>query len=778
MAETNITTNNVSDDTLKTLDYDGAAPKTRVGSGDQAYQIWTSLALADDVRSKRRTLVKGLVDGNPPYNPADLASAGQSYRCNVNWGSGKAYLDNASGAFYDLFKEAPTYAQIRINKGNPDEQERYSRSVTTHFDWLVRGEKTFNYNMQVSQGEMTLYAVGPLVFNDEIYWCPRAILAESLKVPNGTKSDTSYWEYCTVEVDYKADELWRKIVDEKVATKAGWNVSAVKQAIMNASPYYNQGQLYQQWEWHQQQLKNGALGYSDNSKSICVVHLFFQEFSESGNKPGKISQVTVNRDQAAQKGGSVFLYQKIGRFDSWGQCVHPMYYDRGVGGQHHAVTGLGTKMYPALTFINRLRCANADKAFAPKLMFKPSTATNADEFSLEVHGDYMVLNEGFEPVQIPNMSYLEDGMIFDRFIGNELNANLSQYRKSNEDEPKSHVTATKTKYDAANEARLAKTQNDRYYDQLDGLYDEMYFRAIYQGKNNVGYGSDRCKEFVKRCEDDGVPREYLDRKCTEYVRATRVFGQGSEFMRQQSLEFLLQTVFPMLAEGGRFKMIQDVIASRAGQHAVDRYAPEQENPLPDNQVAWAVSQTADMKIGVGAVITEDQNPAVFATVFIDAAMQSIQSLEQGGNPAEVVGFLQLCGQAAGAQINRMAQDPTRKQLVKELTAKLNEIGAITDKITEQLQQQQQMEQEQAQALAEQQQAQMSDQALKYQAMIGKQKLAEAKTQFQLRDKSLKSAQGMEIAAAKTNQDLAIKDALAAQEVRHKEQTQNGVDSGK
>lgn len=764
--------NDNSDNMLKTLDSEGEPPKSRIGDGAQAYSIWIGLWQADATRSKRRTLVKGLVDGNPPYNPDDLAAAGQSYRCNVNWRIAQSYLENASGAFYDLFNEAPTYAVIEINKGNPDEQHKYSQVVTEHFDWLMRNERRFDYNMQVSQNEMTLYATGPMVFADELDWCPRAILSGSLKVPEGTKSDTSYWEEATVEVDYTPSELYGKIVDEKSATAAGWNVEAVKQAIMFAQPLYVQGGVYHQWEWYQQQLKNGALAYNSTSKAICVIHIFWQEFPESGSRAGKISHGIVNRDQAAggnDKGDSRdFLFKKLNRYDSWDNCIHPMYYDRGGGGFHHSVTGLGVKMYSALTFINRLRCANADKAFAPKIMLEAQGgAADTDEAALEQNGDFLIVKEGYKMAQIPIQSQMEDGIVFDRFVSDDLSGNLSQYRKTSDSgEQKSHVTATKTKYDAANEARLAKTQMVRYYMQLDLLYAEMYHRAVYMGKNKVGFGWERCAEFVRRCEEDGVPRDCLDRKHTEVVRAYRVIGQGSEFLRQQSLEFLMMSVLPMLPEGGRFNMIQDIIASRAGQAAVSRYAPEEENPLPDDQYAGAVNQVANMKVGVPAVATDTQNPAIYSGVYVQAATQSIQSLEQGANPAEVVAFLELCGQALGQQINRMAADPTRKNLVKALTAKLKEIGQVHDKLAQQLAEESQMAQQQQMEAMQAQQQQQGEMALKWQKMQADMAIKGEKAKFQMSEKAKKQRFDMALQDASTAQDLTLSAAETEAKIRN------------
>ena len=108
-------------------------------------------------------------------------------------------MDNASGAFYDLVTEGKTFATILSKKGNSDQRVQYSESITRHFDWLMRGDARWDYNIQVSQEQTTTYAVGPLVFSDEIDMVPRAILAKHLKVQEFEKSDTNYWELCCVE---------------------------------------------------------------------------------------------------------------------------------------------------------------------------------------------------------------------------------------------------------------------------------------------------------------------------------------------------------------------------------------------------------------------------------------------------------------------------------------------------------------------------------------------------------------------------------------------------
>jgi hypothetical protein len=244
-------------------------------------------------------------------------------------------------------------------------------------------------------------------------------------------------------------------------------------------------------------------------------------------------------------------------------------------------------------------------------------------------------------------------------------------------------------------------------------------------------------------------------KEVEFVKASRVVGQGSEFLRQQSTEFLFGTVLPMLPESGRAHLIQDVIASRAGQHAVDRYYPVNEaSRLPDDQYAIAMGQVADMKIGVPAVVTETQNPALFAQTFLQAADQAAGTLEQGGNPAEVAAFLNLAGQAIAQHLQRMAADPSRKALVKQLTEQWKQLAKVHDQLVQHIQQQQAQQQEEQQRMQEEQAANQSDFAIAQQRMQGDLALKAQKTQAGIADKNIK-----------TRQALSIKDATTAHKMR-------------
>lgn len=745
------------DESLATLSESGRPPETRLGNATKARNIYQIYLQADETRAKKRALVKGLVDGNPPYRDSLLSAEGRSAQCNVNWRIAESYLNNALGAFYDIFSEASTYFTVKTAHGSPDQMDEWSAIITEEFDRSLKKDAGFDYTLQISQHEMVLYGVGPLFFEDYFDWRPKSILCGSLKVPERSKSNTDEWEICFVECDYLPHQLYERIRNEKAARLSGWNVPAARQAIMKSNQDYQKGGQYQTWEWHQQEIKNGSFHYSARSNVISTVHVFYKEFPKEGMAEGGIShKIFVSDDGSDIKD---FIFERNNRFPDWRNCIHPMYYDHGGGGFHHSVTGMGVKMYSAMEYQNRLLCNLADKAFLPKVMFKPTTAGQMEDFAVQQFTDYAVLKDGYDMVQVPVQGVINDALMFNREVGQVIASNLTSYRQNLQEKQGNPVTATEINASMSEQARLGKTQLNRYYAQEDHLGAEMFRRISNTNTSDFRPGGRQALEFQERCKARGVPVTALRK--IESVTATRVVGQGSAYMRQQELQFLLGMV-AMFPEQGRDNLIRDIVSSRAGQSSVDRYYPiGNEFNKPTDQDAFAMSQVADMKVGVPAVVTGTQNPVIFAKTFIAAGMQAVQTLQQGADPQQVLGFLDLVGQAAATHLQKMAADPSRKQVYTILQGQWQQLAKAHDQLSQQVQQQQQ----------EAQQQQMENGIKQVQAMIAmngqdpEHQLAAAKLQNQMRNADIKTQHGLALKTAKTRQDLALADAVTAADIR-------------
>ena len=679
---------------LQTLQLpDATVPESRIASARAAQDKVQRLILNDQLnRAWKRKEVQGLVDGNPPYRPGKLKKMGRLDACNVNWGTADSYCEQASGIFWDLFSESPTNFILRTGYGNVDDQEIWSPKMTQHAHEVLNEDPRWQFVFLTSQKFMVLHGCGPLYFETPTSVMPRFIPSGDLKLDENAESEPSYWEFACILMNYKPHELYDFINPAEPAERQGWNPKYARWAIMNAVPLKQSTGMTRDWEYWQKQLKQGSGWGSDDANVIKVAWCYWKEFDgtithalveqETSTNPVYVKELATgdsggsSSDLEAAKDHSVsYLYYRKGKYKSWRECIHPMYYDRG-NGTHYSVTGLGIKMHGAMNYENKLRCNLADKAMSPKLLFRPSTDSHA-EFSLNQLADYGILSAGWTFDQTGVAGQMNDGMAMLGELGRTVSNNLAQYRQSPNRSSGNPPTLGQVQYEAQQQYRVANTQVSRYYKQLDVLFDTVVRRLCLPGNSDP-----LAKEFRRRCKDDEIPPEAL----TEIVKveANRVAGQGSAVLRQAALDkcMAMRGAFP---EEGQELLLQLWTAAQLGQRGSQLICRKvHKDTTGTEQEAEAVLQTAAMRIGVAPVITGQQDPAVFASVFLGAAGQALGSIPQGANPAQVFQFIDLAAPAAHAHIDRLAQDPQKKDMAKRMMKMWEELAKTTDQMKEKI----------------------------------------------------------------------------------------------
>lgn len=732
---------------LATIQPDGAVPDTRMKDAEQVRDMITRAIRFDmQDRDYKRSRLSGLVQGNPPYSREKMVAAGRADECNVNWRHAKYFLEQARGMVYDLFSEAETYSTVYLKESVAD-YEAKGRIATEEFQELLKQDVEHDFTAQQSQGQMVMFGTGPQVFTDEYDWRTISIESKSLFVPEWASSNVNRWEWAAIILEYTPDRLFARIVNPKVAQNRGWNVAATRRAIMNAHPLTRTGVMYQNWSWHQDRLKNGTYYYADQTKAVRVAHFYFREFPEEGEEDGRITECMIDLDgygQTKEGGSPEYLFHGLRRYSRWQEVIHPMYWNHDINGYHHSVTGLGIEMYSALEYMNRLFCRVADDAFAPEMVFRPTTSSDREKMSIAPFGRYAVIPSSLEPIQMTVQKFLQEKVAVHREVQNMVKENLSQFRSQALTKTQGNpVTARQIDYEAAEAAKMGKTQITRIYEQYDWLYQEKYRRATNPKLTSSHRGGKLALAFIEACKERGVTAEELRKvRC---VNATRVVGQGSQFTRQQALEFLLGLV-TMLPEAGRANLIKEVIASRAGQAKVGAFYPEQQqSPALLEQQSDANLQVSGMKTGVPPVFVPTQNPLIYAGTFLQAAMGAKKAAMQGGDPHEASAFLGLALPAIQQHIARLAQDKTRQQVVKDMGAEFQDLSAFNEKLTVKLQ-----EQANEQAQAQQQMAAIQN-GSDPETQVG---LAKVQSQHQIG--MVKAQAGLALKQQKMNADLALK----------------------
>jgi hypothetical protein len=756
---------------LASLDAKGRPPSTRMDSSLKAASRVQMFINADNAhRAYKRSKVKGLVDGVAPYKNQDTTKAGRADMCNVNWRIAEAYLSTALGGFWDIFAETETYAIVQTYHGTDIEASRYSQIITEEFDRLLKKDPNLPYNMKVSQYEMVLYGSGPFFFQDTIDWRDLPIHCGEFYTPEFARSNPEMWEEASARIYYNPSDLYQKIMDEKAARNAGWDVESVKQAIIMAHPRSSQGGQYLNWEWHAQALKNNSYYYSAESETIHCAHYIFKEFPTPGETEGRLTHTIVNL--SIRNSNINFMFQHIGRFANWRQVVHPMYYDHGGGGYHHSVVGMGVKMFPAMEYQNRLLCNIADKVFAPKVFFKPTSSENSDKLQLARFGDYAKLPAGTEMIQTPVQSYLQESLMFNREVSQIISSNLSQYRQQLQKTEGNPLTATQVEFMAGEQARLGKTQINHYYDQLDWYYGEKFRRVANLNYPESYPGGKEVADFQKACLRRGVPKAAL--KKIEAVRANRVIGQGSQFLRQQTLAQLLGIV-QMLPELGRERVVKDFIAAQAGYTLVSRYYPGTiEDKQPTDQEAIAVLQVSAIQgSGVPPVVTDSQNHVTFASVFLNAATNALQgAIQASQDPRNEIGpalqLIDVLGVAVKKHLAFFADDPTRKAIYDPLMKQLTQLSAGFTKLAKIYQQQQQQKAQVQQQTNAMQNGSDPEMQLKMLQLQQNGQLKQAELQAKMGLKTVEKQHNMDLKQRQTQQKLATTDVLTASKITNEQ----------
>ena len=712
-------------------------PTTRMRDAQDVQNFVRRLIDNDATRSYKRARLNGLVDGRPPYRASKLREQGRADACNVNWGRARSYLEAGAGSFYDLFSEAPGYFTIFTAYGTPEQQDTWNNIIAEEADNALRSSPVWDYEMQVSIDNMTLHGCGPLMFEDSFKCVPKAFLCGDLKVPEFAKSDTFYWEVGMIQGTYYPVELFNFIRQADHAKRCGWNVEHTRKVIANAMNIRTSEGIQYEWEFYQSELKNNACSYYDETLVCRLAHVFWKEFD------GSITHAIVERDNASGL-ESEFLFLHTGRYKKFSEFIHPIYWDHGNGGYHHSVTGLGVKMYGAMELENRLLCNMADKAFAPKLIFKPTSTEATQRIQLAKIGEYGLLPKGADMVQYPMSGMINDNVEMYQVVKDVNSDVLSSYKQTGAPQTSGNPpTKFQKMYEASMMSALSKPQLSRYYKQLDLLYTEIYRRL-----SNLNSTCSIAQDFQAACIKRGVPKEAIVR--IKKVQATRVVGQGSAFMRKVAIDSIY-SVASQLPEEGRVNLTRDKIAAEAGQAAVSRYFPVKQRPMPTDQEVDAQTQVAVMKLGMATKISSSQNPVTYAAAFIGAASQAIASLQQGGNPHDVLRFLQLAGPAIAAHLRRIENDPTRKAIHQELERHLKLIAKSSDDLKKALAQAAQQQKTQAQKTGQV----MNDAQLKTIKTMTDIKLKTDKQQAQMQQRAERHRFDMALADAETAHDLTL-----------------------
>lgn len=781
---------------LQTVTATGGAVSRRLATPAAARSIYQNM-LDEDMRggARHRAIIQGMIDGNPPYNDAELKELGLGHVNNVNFLTMRANLDSRAASGHELFAEVPTLIEckpLHVVEKNPD-IHHYCAIIAEEFTDMVMNWDGFLPAMDMVWRDSDAYGLGVGVFTNEWDWRIKAFRRGNLLVDPKASVEIDRNEVILVRDELTVSDVFAKLEKEEASRSRGWKVGPLKDLMVQT---FREGagtsdtDKYQRstWESIQQMARNNDPDYQQRQfDRIRVIHFFVREVS--GER--KISHLILPELASFNQ----FLYEGHDKFDAMAEVIWWMPYNYG-DGYIRSVRGVASYMMQHEDLSNRFLCRVFDAGFlGSSLLVQPRTQMDLSRLQMMQVGPLTIVppelniqQSSFQPQLAPLLQL--------RKVSEEvMKNNTGTYRQHNEAVDRDvQKTARQVMEESSKEARYEKAAIAARYTHLDKLYREMFRRVcrkdIQSDTDGLFEGSAEAREFMRRCQERNVPRDFI-MKWNENFRvvAYRSIGLGSLGVKYDITAQIFQ-MSGAFDEHGKREALREAVAARVGYRHVDRFVARLDrDQVSSNESSIAMLEFNDIEEGSPVQVGSDQLHKVHILVFAQRLLPILQNTQQGQTPDPVKDFrtVQLALQHIGEHIQHIAQDQRYKAFLEQLKPFFQQVQEALQVLQQaakrmmQAQQQQQQEQQEVVANAQKIQQdreleakvfeiqrkyeleamkQQSLNAMRAQKTQEQMEIAQTRSQAEIARKAERQAAEIEIAARRADADIAIKQAQA------------------
>lgn len=561
--------------------------------------------------------IEGLIAGNPPYDPGDLAANRLSHLANFNPLDARATYEKAALAYWNLLNETEMIADFKLDIEIPQSIE-WSDTIARHFNDVVRSWESFNVVFNTLAAQIVKFGISPVLWTDERDWRWRTIELNRFFVEDQAQTDMDLLTTVCVESIWTAQFLYEVYTQfEYIIPKAKkedgtwdytvcpWNLTELSNLLLAKANTWAKTEFNSQFFDFmdlQRKIQNNDLNFnavfSDSFRIVShfqkecddkVSHYMYDRIYDAGN-----FLYFADRQYEKMQEGILIFTASPGEF-----TIHS---NRGVGHKifstSQALMQLDNSMVdmarmaatPLLKTINAL-----GKDFEP-IRFYPGVATNigAAEFQQNTMGE--------------NINQL---IGLSQYLSAKLQANLT----SSGDEPaapdvgKGSLSPAQAKAQDYKEFGVSKNNIAHFYTQFTTVIRNMVIKMLRSKKGWPGY--EFAKRWKDRCIRDGVPAELFSVRSDSFelpplwsVEASRAAGDGSTLARIMGL----QELGPIAGDFGpneTFEYKKQWIMATMGKSFV--YAFTQDSKPEGDSDSLASVENAIMRLGESPQVSVSNN---------------------------------------------------------------------------------------------------------------------------------------------------------------------------
>jgi hypothetical protein len=553
------------------------------------------------------------------------------------------------------------------------------------------------------------FGYSAMIWGDPYDWRPHHVQEGCLLVPHKTKSNPEDINIAVILDEMTPHKALDIVNDEEFSTELGWNIPALKKALVNWYVHGMDGtessEQSSTWESLQNDIATKVGSNSeDDLKPLKIVNFYSEEMPDEEGKHGVTHQIIVED----QPDSDPFIFEKVRSYESINQVVHMTIYHVG-NGKIKSVKGLGHAIYYSSHVSNRMINNIVNSATIKMgLMLKPTGEVASESFRLVRNGMVTILPPNVEVMQqqyYPDIQSIADIRNLLSSVSSNNNGGFKAYQE-NTHQVERTGKEVELMYRASNS--IKQDQASWMFSQRKMLIYEMLRRLLNKDYPKQAPGYKEHKLFVDRLKARGFTGPLLDIENWR-IKIPYAIGMGD---RSQAFADTNQMVKMKgsLDEDGRLWVDRQWWALRVGWDQVDNVVPRySRDKLFTLTHAMAESENVDMMQGAQRTVAIDDPHKIHFDIHMKFAADLLKKvMEQQMDPEAGYKALQLLVNHLATHVGYMAMDETRsnqveeaKNAIKQLADAVGQVKQMVDKIQQQRQKQAEEQQRRMQELEKQ-----------------------------------------------------------------------------
>lgn len=668
----------------------GKPREPRLADYNALNSIYCQMLTDDQISSKQRYGIQMQINGAPPYAEGTKRKAGTAGASNLNFGEARARIAQTQTIYNDMLDSLKAFIEPMIPIDLYDDTTRQNAEDTIAEEWttMLRDRTDFDARWQLLSNQFVTHGVSLAYFPDDNNWMFDATGWDNFLIPRGTRNSEEFIEILILTKDETPSGLYKNIRNEKAATETGWNVDAVKKALIRATKFAS-SKYPTDWglDWNNlaRQIKGNDLQTSySNTARVYLMHGLVKEFD------GSISHYIAERNggSGTPNGPTDFLYKRPFRFPP-DSSVFTIFCLNVGNGYYHSIRGQGYDQYAHCQTLNKMQNDLVNNfRLAMATMLQKTDGNSLDEAPIIVANGLAIMSPQVEMVERDVQDHTRMAMPVVNFFTRKLD-DVSPVVSGNTDSSNDSVM---TKYQLQAKQNTGSVLNTGSVNMFNRswkrLLREMWRRTqkIIREKRTDEFPD--VGAFVRRCERREISVEMI--MAVERINEVRSIGAGSP-QQQQLVMDKMMGLMPTFDERGRQCFLHDNVTLLVGNRRAQRYMPLTPKQRPTQDQTDAQMENGIMFNGSWIEPLDGQNHAIHATVHLGGEgsrgpdiASSIQILEDWRNQGERgditelephIKFLSFIIPHTEQHVAAMSLDPTRAELAASYRKALQEYAA-------------------------------------------------------------------------------------------------------